>query len=69
MVYRTGQMRYSQTQLCTSKYCIAYLDILEAKEEREYRDTELSEKLINWRGGDSYNKVNAKNIFGNYLHI
>ena len=48
---------------------LAYLDILEAKEERDYRYTELSEKLMNWRGGDSYNKVNAKNIFGNYLHI
>lgn len=31
MVYRTGQMRYPQTQLCTSKYCIAYLDILGSK--------------------------------------
>ena len=48
---------------------LAYLDILEAKEERKYRDTELSEKLMNWRGGDSYNKVNARNIFGNYLPI
>ncbi|ASJ20705.1 hypothetical protein BHAMNSH16_03180 [Brachyspira hampsonii] len=48
---------------------LAYLDILEAKEKREYRDTELSEKLMNWRGGDSYNKINAKNIFGNYLSI
>ncbi|MEI0495118.1 hypothetical protein R4J09_06815 [Brachyspira intermedia] len=48
---------------------LAYLDILEAKEERDYRDTELSENLMNWRGGDSYNKVNAKNIFGNYLLI
>ncbi|MEI0698733.1 hypothetical protein R4K92_07350 [Brachyspira intermedia] len=48
---------------------LAYLDILEAKEERKYRDTELSEKLMNWRGGDSYNKINAKNIFGNYLPI
>lgn len=48
---------------------LAYLDILEAKEERDYRNTELSEKLMNWRGGDSYNKINAKNIFGNYLLI
>lgn len=31
MVYRTGQMRYPQIQLCTSKYCIAYLDILGSK--------------------------------------
>ena len=31
MVYRTGQMRYPQTQLYTSKYCIAYLDILGSK--------------------------------------
>ncbi|MCZ9920452.1 hypothetical protein PQQ32_11705 [Brachyspira hyodysenteriae] len=48
---------------------LAYLDILEAKEERDYRDTELSEKLMNWRGGDSYSKINAQNIFGNYLPI
>ncbi|KLI30156.1 hypothetical protein OFS07_13145 [Brachyspira hyodysenteriae] len=48
---------------------LAYLDILEAKEERDYRDTELSEKLMNWRGGDSYSKINAQNIFGNYLLI
>lgn len=31
MVYRTGKMRYPQTQLCTSKYCVAYLDILGSK--------------------------------------
>ena len=31
MVYRTGQIRYPQTQFCTSKYCIAYLDILGSK--------------------------------------
>ncbi|OEJ14780.1 hypothetical protein BFL38_08050 [Brachyspira hampsonii] len=48
---------------------LGYLYILEAKEEREYRYTELSEKLMNWRGGDSYNKINARNIFGNYLSI
>ncbi|ACN84992.1 hypothetical protein JQ824_06660 [Brachyspira hyodysenteriae] len=48
---------------------LAYLDILEAKEERDYRDTELSENLMNWRGGDSYSKINAQNIFGNYLLI
>ncbi|WP_297205357.1 hypothetical protein [uncultured Brachyspira sp.] len=46
---------------------LSYLDILEAKEEREYRDTELSEKLMNWRGGDSYNKINASNIFNEYI--
>ncbi len=48
---------------------LSYLDILEAKEEREYRDTELSEKLMNWRGGDSYNKINAVNIFQEYITI
>lgn len=48
---------------------LAYLDILEAKEERDYRDTELSENLMNLRVGDSYSKINAQNIFGNYLLI
>lgn len=48
---------------------LSYLDILEAKEEREYRDTELSEKLMHWRGGDSYNKINASNIFNEYIFI
>ncbi|WIH84099.1 hypothetical protein NEI00_02675 [Brachyspira pilosicoli] len=48
---------------------LSYLDILEAKEEREYRDTELSEKLMHWRGGDSYNKINASNIFNEYILI
>lgn len=31
MVYRTGKIRYPQTQLCTAKYCVAYLDILGSK--------------------------------------
>lgn len=31
MAYRTGKIRYPQTQLCTSKYCVAYLDILGSK--------------------------------------
>lgn len=31
MVYRTGKMRYPQTQLYTLKYCVAYLDILGSK--------------------------------------
>lgn len=48
---------------------LSYLDILEAKEEREYRDTELSEKLMNWRGGYSYNKSNTKNIFKEYFEL
>lgn len=46
---------------------LSYLDILEAKEEREYRDTELSEKLMHWRIGDSYNKINDSNIFNEYI--
>lgn len=46
---------------------LSYLDILEAKEEREYRDTELSEKLMHWRGGDSYNKIKVLNIFQKYI--
>ncbi|PPS22608.1 hypothetical protein DJ52_03915, partial [Brachyspira murdochii] len=48
---------------------LSYLDILEAKEEREYRDTELSEKLMHWRGGDSYNKESALKIFKKYIFI
>lgn len=48
---------------------LSYLDILEAKEEREYRNTELSEKLMHWRGGDSYNKINALNIFNEYILV
>ena len=43
--------------------------ILEAKEEREYRNTELSDKLMHWRGGDSYNKENALNIFKEYIFL
>ena len=48
---------------------LSYLDILEAKEDREYRNTELSDKLMHWRGGDSYNKENALNIFKEYIFI
>ncbi|MEI0567782.1 hypothetical protein [Brachyspira pulli] len=45
------------------------LFVLESKEQREYRNTELSEKLMHWRGGDSYNKINALNIFNEYILI
>lgn len=31
MFFRTGKVRYPQTQLSTSKYCVAYLDILGTK--------------------------------------
>ena len=64
MVYRTGQMRYPQTQLCTSKYCIAYLDILGSK---NLIDNDKNNEFLNYLNmlcGDALLEVSSnKDIF------
>lgn len=64
MVYRTGKMRYPQTQLCTSKYCIAYLDILGSK---NLIDNDKNNEFLNYLNmlcGDALLEVSSnKDIF------
>lgn len=50
MVYRVGNLRYPQTNLCTSRYCVAYLDILGTKnlicEDEDYKFLNYLNMLI-----------------------
>lgn len=64
MVYRTGQLRYPQIQLCTSKYCVAYLDILGSK---NLIDNDKNNEFLNYLNmlcGDALLEVSFnKDIF------
>lgn len=64
MVYRTGQLRYPQIQLCTSKYCVAYLDILGSK---NLIDNDKNNEFLNYLNmicGDALLEVSSnKDIF------
>lgn len=57
-------MRYPQTQLCTSKYCIAYLDILGSK---NLIDNDKNNEFLNYLNmlcGDALLEVSSnKDIF------
>lgn len=64
MVYRTGQMRYPQTQLYTSRYCIAYLDILGSKNLINSDKNNEFLNYLNMLCGDALLEVSSnKDIF------
>lgn len=64
MVYRTGMMRNPQTQLSTSKYCVAYLDILGTKNLINKDENNDFLNYLNMLCGDALFEAGSnKNIF------